>query len=232
VPLPEVLGELARTGPKSKTVQGSYEQLIARLGPELAILGDAPLDEIGRIATPLLVEAVRRMRAGEVIREGGYDGKYGTIRLFRPDELDSGKSISLLFELPEAAQPVGAALRRAKPSRVKPVPTIEEAEPEPAPEKPAVVSVPSGVQSASPMLAGLDPEQRAAAETVDGPLLIVAGPGTGKTRTLTHRIAHLIADHGIAPEACLAITFTRRAAGEMRERLASLFPTAVAPACR
>ena len=229
VPLPEVLGELARTGPKSKTVQGSYEQLIARLGPELAILGDASLDEIGRIATPLLVEAVRRMRAGEVIREGGYDGKYGTIRLFRPDELDSGKSISLLFELPEAAQPVGAALHRAKPPRDKPVPTIEEAEPEPAPEKPAVVSVPSGVQSASPMLAGLDPEQRAAAETVDGPLLIVAGPGTGKTRTLTHRIAHLIADHGIAPEACLAITFTRRAAGEMRERLASLLPDGRGP---
>jgi DNA helicase-2/ATP-dependent DNA helicase PcrA len=72
------------------------------------------------------------------------------------------------------------------------------------------------------MLAGLDSDQRAAAEIVDGPLLIVAGPGTGKTRTLTHRIAHLIADHGIAPEACLAITFTRRAAGEMRERLASL----------
>jgi DNA helicase-2/ATP-dependent DNA helicase PcrA len=222
VPLPEVLGELARTGPKSKTVQGSYEQLIARLGPELAILGDAPLDEIGRIATPLLVEAVRRMRAGEVIREGGYDGEYGTIRLFKPDELEGGKSISLLFELPEAAQPVGAALRRARPSRDKPVPTIKEAEPEPLREEPGVVSVPSVVQTVSPMLAGLDSDQRAAAEIVDGPLLIVAGPGTGKTRTLTHRIAHLIADHGIAPEACLAITFTRRAAGEMRERLASL----------
>jgi DNA helicase-2/ATP-dependent DNA helicase PcrA len=229
VPLPEVLGELARTGPKSKTVQGSYEQLIARLGPELAILGDAPLDEIGRIATPLLVEAVRRMRAGEVIREGGYDGEYGTIRLFKPDELESGKSISLLFELPEAAQPVGAALHRAKPPRDKPVPAIEEAGPEPAPEKPTVVSVSSVVPSASPMLAGLDPDQRAAAETVDGPLLIVAGPGTGKTRTLTHRIAHLIADHGVAPEACLAITFTRRAAGEMRERLASLLPDGRGP---
>jgi len=229
VPLPEVLGELARTGPKSKTVQGSYEQLIARLGPELTILGDASLDEIGRIATPLLVEAVRRMRAGEVIREGGYDGEYGTIRLFKPDELESGKSISLLFELPAAAQPAGAALRRAKPSRDKPVPAIEEAEPEPAREKPAVASMPSVVQSASPMLAGLDPDQRAAAETVDGPLLIVAGPGTGKTRTLTHRIAHMIADHGIAPEACLAITFTRRAAGEMRERLASLLPDGRGP---
>ena len=216
VPLPEVLGELARTGPKSKTVQGSYEQLIARLGPELAILGDAPLDEIGRIATPLLVEAVRRMRAGEVIREGGYDGEYGTIRLFKPDELESGKSISLLFELPEAgacsAQNQEATRSSAGGDRL----------PEPdrvAGWRSAESPRDSSKRSTTPMLAGLDPDQRAAAEIVDGPLLIVAGPGTGKTRTLTHRIAHLIADHGVAPEACLAITFTRRAAGEMRDRL-------------
>lgn len=221
VPLPEVLGELARTGPKSKTVQGSYEQLLARLGPELAILGEAPLDEIGRIAPPLLVEAVRRMRAGEVIREGGYDGEYGTIRLFKPDELESGKSISLLFELPEAGTPAPHALKaRKQRGRME----TEMAE---SPRGGKVEETEtSGTTGASvvPMLVGLDSDQRAAAETVDGPLLIVAGPGTGKTRTLTHRIAHLIADHGVAPEACLAVTFTRRAAGEMRERLASLLP--------
>ena len=72
----------------------------------------------------------------------------------------------------------------------------------------------------------LDPEQRAAAAIVDGPLLIVAGPGTGKTRTLTHRLAHLIAERGVAPEHCLAVTFSRRAAAEMEERLAALLPEA------
>jgi DNA helicase-2/ATP-dependent DNA helicase PcrA len=223
VPLPEVLGELARTGPKSKTVQGSYEQLIARLGPELAILGDAPLDEIGRIATPLLVEAVRRMRAGEVIREGGYDGEYGTIRLFKPDELESGKSISLLFELPAAEVPVP----KTKKQRGRPEAEMTESPPDGRVEEAEAAG--AAETSTTPMLAGLDPDQRVAAETVDGPLLIVAGPGTGKTRTLTHRIAHLIADHGIAPEACLAITFTRRAAGEMRERLAALLPDGRGP---
>jgi len=70
----------------------------------------------------------------------------------------------------------------------------------------------------------LDPDQRAAAEAVDGPVLIVAGPGTGKTRTLTHRLAHLVADHGIPPEHCLALTFSRRAAGEMLDRLQRLLP--------
>jgi DNA helicase-2/ATP-dependent DNA helicase PcrA len=78
--------------------------------------------------------------------------------------------------------------------------------------------------AASGSLAGLDPNQRAAAASVHGPLLIVAGPGSGKTRTLTHRIAHLVADEGAAPESCLAITFTRRAAAEMKERLTQLLP--------
>lgn len=69
------------------------------------------------------------------------------------------------------------------------------------------------------ILDSLDPDQRRAATIVRGPLLIVAGPGTGKTRTLTHRIAHLVENEGAYPEECLAITFTRRAAEEMRERL-------------
>jgi superfamily I DNA/RNA helicase len=76
------------------------------------------------------------------------------------------------------------------------------------------------------LLAALDPEQRAAAEIVDGALLLVAGPGTGKTRTLTHRLAHLVAERGVPPESCLAVTFSRRAAAEMEERLAALVPAA------
>jgi DNA helicase-2/ATP-dependent DNA helicase PcrA len=73
------------------------------------------------------------------------------------------------------------------------------------------------------VLDGLDADQRAAA-AAPGPLLIVAGPGTGKTRTLTHRIAHLITERGVPAGDILAITFTRRAAQEMRDRLAALCP--------
>jgi superfamily I DNA/RNA helicase len=76
----------------------------------------------------------------------------------------------------------------------------------------------------SDILSALDDDQRAAAEHVAGPLLIIAGPGSGKTRTLTHRIAHMMAERAIAAASCLAITFTRRAADEMRERLAHLIP--------
>ena len=73
------------------------------------------------------------------------------------------------------------------------------------------------------LLDGLDPQQRAAA-TADGPLLIIAGPGSGKTRTLTYRIAHQVADRGLAAGSFLAITFTRRAAQELQDRLAGLCP--------
>ncbi|CCH28015.1 UvrD-helicase domain-containing protein [Actinosynnema sp. NPDC047251] len=227
VPLPEIMSEILGTGPKSKRVLGEVDKLTAALGPELGILQDVPVDDLAAHST-LLGEAVERLRRGQVVRDAGYDGEYGVIRLFEPGELDRRRASLSLFDVEAApatrtpatrtpATQAPATQAPATPARSAPRATPVQPAPDvPTPDKSTV--------DGKSLLDGLDPEQRAAASADGGPLLIIAGPGTGKTRTLTHRIAHLVTERGVAPEECLAITFTRRAAEEMAERLAALAP--------
>ncbi|MFC0004244.1 UvrD-helicase domain-containing protein [Micromonospora siamensis] len=236
VPLAEILGEINKVGARSKKVEGKLNELVAALGPELEILTRAPLDEIGRVGGELLAEGIGRLRRGDVRRVPGYDGEYGVITLFDADELGSaraGAGQETLFDVPVPAQrrPAEPAPKpkTRRPAAVKAEPKRKPATPPPPP----IASAPSPHEPFEPMLAGmeevgtglldrLDAMQRVAASAPGGPLLIVAGPGTGKTRTLTHRIAYLCAELNVFPDQCLAITFTRRAAEELRHRLDGL----------
>jgi DNA helicase II / ATP-dependent DNA helicase PcrA len=226
VPLPEILSELADSGPSSKTVEQNYNRVISRLGPELSILGCVPVEDIARAESPLLAEAITRLRAGNVIRDPGYDGEYGVIRLFEESELKRLTAGSLLFDTPVAKR------KTSKPSALKLLrnDTTVAATSKRTQPLLRVVGDQAGRSSSSAILSQLDADQRAAAEITDGPLLIVAGPGSGKTRTLTYRIAHLVVDRNVVSQNCLAITFTRRAAAEMKERLTHLLPDGTQPA--
>ena len=255
VPLPEMLSEILHVGPKSKKVGHYYEGLLNQLGPELQLINDIPLEEIRKSGDTLIAEAISRLRKQEVIRDAGYDGVYGTIKLFREEELRQKTSGASLFTQEPSSQtkqenaptgvrvadspkqgrgnaaqthtvdrffPLTPALSLQGRGGEHPLPPVRgRAREGGAP--PAEVKN-DGKPDQDHILTGLDSDQRRAAEMIAGPLLIVAGPGSGKTRTLTHRIAHLIRNHHVRPEHCLAITFTRRAADEMRERLHRLLP--------
>jgi ATP-dependent DNA helicase UvrD/PcrA len=243
IQLPELAGEVLGVGPRSKAVTAVVAGLVDRLGPELDILERVPTDDIAKAGPPLLAEAIDRVRRGAVIREAGYDGEYGIIRVFIPDELRPSPSTATLFEpAPAPPQPTSAwGVPTPPPGAPAPHPPAAWAPgregsppaagagaavhtPRPLPIPPPLPHPDPALDPGAGVLGGLDPEQRVAAGAGVGPLLVVAGPGTGKTRTLTHRLAYLVAERGLAAERCLAITFTRRACAELQERLDALVP--------
>ena len=196
VPLPEIVGECLGVSAASKKAQIAYEDLLQKLGPEFSILREKSIPEIDAAGGPLLAEAISRLRRGQVIRQAGYDGEYGVIRLFENGEKEIflGQT-SLLSMLPPASGPDKKE-------------SLLDTAPEETPQE-----LPAPQQNTP------NEAQQAAIVSEAKTLLVIAGPGTGKTGTLVNRITHLIEEKGVSPREITAVTFTRQAARGMQERL-------------
>ena len=199
IPLPEIIGSVLQVGPTSKRVQTVYEQMLATYGSELKILRQLPIEEIAKTGDPLIAEGIRRMREGTVHIDPGYDGVYGKIQVFSDEDRALLSGQDSLFHIPTSPQP--------------PVPS-----PQAVSHQRSLTTSP---QSPAPSPFH-DPHQQAAVTMEKGPVIVTAGPGTGKTRVLTHRVIDLIQNRSVSPASVMAVTFTNRAATEMWERIVSL----------
>lgn len=206
IPLADILSEIFEVGPKTKKVAAYYAKAVETLGPELGILLDKSFEEIETANVPLLAEAVKKMRTGEVNIDPGYDGEYGKVNLFSRQEKERLKGEkNLLFTLP---------VKKVK-KKAKPIVKTETLK-----KKNTKKNRQASPNSQSPdLLAGLNPGQQQAVESSAGAMVIQAGPGTGKTRTLTARIAWLISQKHIDPSSILALTFTNKAATQLEQRI-------------
>ena len=206
IPIQEILSEILGVSVSSKKVTLEYDILLTKLGPELNILYDIPIDRIKKEYSHIFAEAIFRMREAKVIAEAGYDGEYGVIKVFNPGEKDKITGQEKIF-----------------------VNDISSPETKKAPEKKesyistdTILDIKSKAEIKYNDTFISNTRQLEVISHGQGHMIIKAGPGTGKTFTLARRIAFLIKNRLANPEQILALTFTRKASHELKQRVASL----------
>lgn len=204
VPLPEIIGAALGVGAASAKVTQAYMALLRDIGPEFTILRTAEITDIRTAGGELIAEGVKRMREGRIVMHPGFDGEFGKLEVFTPDELSALKSqLSFLPMRTLEKKTRGSSSILPQPSPAK----------KSAPPTPAV---------------SLNARQSEAVHAFASAVAVIAGPGTGKTKTLVARIEHLIREKGAHPENIAAVTFTNKAAQEMRDRLGAVLGKRVA----
>jgi DNA helicase-2/ATP-dependent DNA helicase PcrA len=212
--LDSVLAEILDCGPQSKRVRAFVQRVRERWGPELYILRELPLqamEDEGRM--PLLAEGIRRVRQEHLLVEAGFDGQYGRIRLFRDEERAALAGqipfwVARTFEKSSGTPIAQPALREIGIGKGRR--TLSDTTPLQGPPPG------DGIRDR------LNERQREAVAHPAPALMILAGPGTGKTLTLTLRILHFVECGNAKGDDILAVTFTQRAAREMCARLSAL----------
>lgn len=214
VPLPEVIAASAGCSAASKKVQNQYEDMLMKLGTEFSILREIPEADIQKKAGYLVAEGIRRLRQGKVQRFPGFDGEYGVIKLFEPSELEAMDGQMSMFGM---ANGLGAREDTCRAEDESRETKEDNSAGEPAPaakEAPAEAS-----RETLEKEGGLNKEQIQAVRSAAPQIAVVAGPGTGKTKTLVSRILYLLQNRRVKPSEITAVTFTNKAAEEMKVRL-------------
>nr|WP_289765891.1 UvrD-helicase domain-containing protein [uncultured Acetatifactor sp.] len=237
VPLPEVIGSSMGISATGKKAAEKYEQMIQALGPEFAILREIPVEDIRKAAGPLVAEGILRLRQGQVKRTPGYDGEYGKIGLLTPEDISRLEGQMSFFTAEElrvmekgravadteiAGQKTGAGknsdidLQKAWIGN-----DVENGRQKSEAEDDQDTHIQTNRQISDVSTTdNLNERQREAVERAGRSVAVIAGPGAGKTRTLIARLRYLLDKRGIRPEEITAVTFTNKAAEEMRARMA------------
>ncbi len=199
IPLPELIGAAIGSSASSKSVWTLYSRMLMDLGSEFRILRETSLGDIEASAGACVAEGVKRLRNGSVHLNPGYDGEYGEIILFENGEREALMGQPSLFDMRSSC----SSKKHSQSILTKKSPDAETTDSN------------SSVQ--------LNDEQLCAVTSDSNTISVIAGPGTGKTNTLVSRIEHLIEDCRVKPSQITAVTFTNKAAEEMKERLAARF---------
>ncbi len=245
IPLPEILSDYFGCGKNSKKVDQTYFDLIQRFGSEWKILTIIPVEELKSRTGLTLAEGINRVRKGKVTIKPGFDGEYGTISVFSPEERRGEKiQISLFARLDDL--PCTSKKSPPSPAHIEKTCTdrginISDQAILPLDQDQTKQCATQNKQRHDQLRHNvqdlqkeeiftheLNSEQIKAVKTLpEGPVLVIAGPGTGKTRTLVYRMAYLIKKCIISPDEIIAITFTNKAAKEMKQRLESVIHPAL-----
>jgi uncharacterized protein (TIGR00375 family) len=197
VPLSEVIAASIGCSPASVKAQNQYEAMIRNLGSEFQILRELSTEDIRQASGYLISEGIRRLREGKVERSPGYDGEYGTIKLFDRMEIENldGQCCFLSADQAASAETGKKSAGNKAEKKTENSPAKKQAE------------------------SSLNERQQEAVTAVSRAVAVIAGPGTGKTRTLVARAVYLLNERKVKASEMTAVTFTKKAAEEMRIRL-------------
>ncbi len=219
IPLKEILSEIYECGPNTKKVTAEYHSLIKKTGSEFNVLLHMPVADIEHAGDALLAEGIRRMRNRQVCIKEGYDGEYGVVKVFKEGEKELLQPRGMMFSMPGTIEPPHERALITFDSREFKRVLEGKVDNEHGRSDSRVAEKQQTIYATRDNIFGLNREQLQAATHGKGAALIIAGPGSGKTRTLACRVAYLIREQRVEPSSILAVTFTNKAAREMRNRI-------------